>query len=371
MKSILRHNYVPGLLIITSFLIVTTGCEKMADSSLQANQSGASDLQPASTLSLGNFKQVNLNANTFGYHAPHISPNLHNAWGMAVSSGGGIWVSAADGGVSYIYNDKGAQLIPPVTIPSHISGSPGNPTGQVFNATTDFIIPGTGNPAKFIFASEDGTISAWNGGSTAVVVVDRANHGSSYKGITIATDGGANFLYATDFIHHRVDVFDKNFNLVSGKPFTDPGLPAAYSPFNIAAINNMLYVTYAIVNEDGDDSDGVGLGYVDAFLPNGTFSKRIASQGTLNAPWGIAEGFPELIGMDALLIGNFGDGHINVYDWNGNFKGQLRNAGGPVAIEGLWAIDNDVLKTSRHQLYFTAGFDDEEDGLFGFITKLQ
>ncbi len=361
---------MPGFFVIASFLIVTSGCEKMADSSLQANQSGASDLQAAG-LTLGNFKQVNLNANTFGYHAPHISSNLHNAWGMAVGSSGGIWVSAADGGVSYIYNDKGAQLIPAVSIPAHVKGAAGNPTGQVFNATTDFVIPGTGNPAKFIFGSEDGTISAWNGGTTAVVVIDRAKQGASYKGVTIANNGGANFLYATDFTKHTVDVYDNNYNLVSGMPFSDPGIPAAFAPFNISAINGMLYVTYAVVNGDGDDSDGVGLGYVDAYFPNGTLSKRIASQGTLNAPWGIAEAFPELIGMDALLIGNFGDGHINVYDWNGNFKGQLMNAGGPVAIDGLWAIDDDVLKTGRRQLYFTAGPNDEEDGLFGFITKLQ
>ena len=363
MKSTLRHHYVPGLLIIASFLIATSGCEKTADSSLQAKQAGTSDMT-AGSLSLGNFKEVNLNANTFGYHALHINSNLHNAWGMAVGSSGGIWVVANGSGLSYVYNDRGAQLIPPVNVP-------GDPSGQVFNSTTDFVISGTGSPAKFIFASEDGTISAWNGGSSAIVVVDNSAQGAKYKGITIANNGGANFLYATDFTNHRVDVFDNNFNQVWSMPFNDPGVPASYAPFNIGSINGMLYVTYALVKTDGDDSAGVGHGYVDAYSPNGTLSKRIATQGTLNSPWGIAEGFPELIGMDALLIGNFGDGHINVYDWNGNFKGQLMNAGGPVAIDGLWAIDNDVLKTSRHQLYFTAGPDDESDGVFGFITKLQ
>jgi uncharacterized protein (TIGR03118 family) len=166
-------------------------------------------------------------------------------------------------------------------------------------------------------------------------------------------------------------VFDKNYNQVWSMPFNDPGIPAAYAPFNIASINGMLYVTYAYVKSNGDDSSGIGLGYVDAYMPNGTLSKRIGSQGTLNGPWGIAEGFPELIGMDALLIGNFGDGHINVFDWNGNFKGQLMNAGGPIAIEGLWALNDDVLKSSRHQLYFTAGPNDENDGIFGFLVKFK
>lgn len=368
MKAIHRHNYMLSSLIIVSFFIMNTGCQKMADDALvkQNNISNAA----ANYSSFGNFKQVTLNANTLGYHAIRINSNLHNAWGMAVSDGGGIWVSAADGGVSYVYNNKGKELIPAVTIPSHIAGSPGNPTGQVYNRTTDFVIAGNSSPAKFIFASEDGTISGWNGGSAAVVVADRAKQGASYKGIAIANDGGSNFLYVTNFTKHKVDVFDKDFNLVKGKPFKDAGIPSAYSPFNIREINNMLYVTYAIVNDDGDDSTGAGLGYVDVYWPNGTLDKRLASQGTLNAPWGIAEAHPELIGISAILIGNFGDGHINVYDWDGNFKGQLSTAAGPVAIEGLWAIDNDVVKTSRHQLYFTAGPEDEEDGIFGFIAKL-
>ncbi|MEP6682303.1 MAG: TIGR03118 family protein [Parafilimonas sp.] len=370
MKTILRHNYMLSSLAILCFFIINSGCQKMAGDTLSAKQNDISNAQ-AGSLSFGNFKQVDLNANKPGYHATHISPNLHNAWGMAVSSGGGIWVSAADGGVSYIYNDKGAQLIPPVSIPSHITGAPGNPTGQVFNATTDFVIPSTGNPAKFIFASEDGTVSAWNGGSAAVVTADRAKNDASYKGIAIANDGGANFLYVTNFTKHKVDVFDANYNLVTGKPFKDSGIPSAYSPFNVRTINNMLYVTYAIVNGDGDDSTGAGLGYVDVFWPNGQLDKRLATQGTLNAPWGIAEAYPQLIGISGILIGNFGDGHINVYDWNGNFKGQLMTAAGPVAIDGLWALDNDVLKTSRHQLYFTAGPNEESDGVFGFLTKLQ
>jgi len=340
----------------------------MNDAVATSDQNAANS-QENSAVSLGNFVRVNLNANTTGYHAFRINPELHNAWGMAVSDGGGIWVSAADGGVSYVYSDRGKELIPPVSIPSHISGAPGNPTGQVYNRTPDFVISGTGNPAKFIFASEDGTISAWNGGSSAVIVADRSNAGAKYTGIAIASDGGSNFLYAANFTQHRVDVYDKNFGWVSGKAFTDPNLPAEYAPFNIYVIDNMLYVTYAIVTDEGEDSTGAGLGYVDVYWPNGTLSKRFASQNTLNAPWGVAEGSPQLIGIEGILIGNFGDGRINVFDKDGNFKGQLMAAGKTLEIEGLWAIDNEVVKTSRHQLYFTAGPKDEEDGVFGFIAK--
>ena len=152
--------------------------------------------------------------------------------------------------------------------------------------------------------------------------------------------------------------------------FKDHDIPKMYAPFNIRNIGNMLYVTYAIVASNGDDSTGAGLGYVDVFWPNGTLSKRIATKGTLNAPWGITPASPRLVGDSALLIGNFGDGHINVYDWDGNFKGQLKSEGMPVAIEGLWAIDNTVANTSPRQLYFTAGPADETDGLFGFLSKL-
>ncbi len=368
MKTLYRGFYIPGVLVIViSFLLVNTGCTKTPDA-VPANDQNVADASAA--LSLGNFQQLNLNANTSGYHAIRINPKLNNAWGMAVSDGGGIWVSAADGGVSYVYNDRGKQLIPPVTIPSHVPGETGNPTGQVYNRTTDFVIPGTGNPARFIFASEDGSISAWNGGSTAILVADQSGAGAKYTGIAIASDGGSNYLYAANFTQHKVDVYDKDFKWVSGKPFTDPNIPAGYSPFNVYEEDNMLFVTYALVNSEGDeDSTGAGLGFVDVYWPNGSLSKRFASQGPLNAPWGVTEGSRQLIGMEGILIGNFGDGRINVYDEDGNFKGQLMKAGGPVEIEGLWAIDNEVVGTSRHQLYFTAGPNDEVDGVFGFLVK--
>jgi uncharacterized protein (TIGR03118 family) len=369
MKTMLRHNYVPGFLIIGSLFLLATSCQKMTDNSLAAKQNNISDALAAPS-ALGGFKQVTLTANTQGYHALRISSNLHNAWGMAASSGGGIWVSAADGGVSYVYNNRGQELIPAVNIPSHIAGSRGNPTGQVYNTTTDFVIAGTGNAAKFLFASEDGTVSAWNSGSDAMVVVDRANKGASYKGITIANDGGSNFLYVTNFGQKRIDVFDKDFNIVTGKPFKDPGIPSGYAPFNIRNINNMLYVTYALRTADGeDDSTGAGFGYVDIYAPDGSFTKRFATKGALNAPWGITETQPQLLGTSAILVGNFGDGHISVFDWDGNYKGQLMNVGKPVAIDGLWAIDNTLTKTSPLDLYFTAGANDEEDGIFGFLTK--
>jgi uncharacterized protein (TIGR03118 family) len=359
-----------SLAIAASFFIINTGCQKTAENIAPGTQN-VSDAKTAG-LNLGNFMQVNLVANTRGYSSLYINKNLINAWGLSASPGGTFWISANDGGKSFVYNAVGAKVIPPVDIPSHMKGVAGNATGQIFNGTTDFVIPGTGRAAAFLFAGEDGTISGWNGGPSAIVVADHSKGGSSYKGIAMANDGGSNFLYAANFTKHRVDVLDNAYNFVTGRPFHDPGIPAAYGPFNIRNINNMLYVTYAVVKSNGDDSTGAGLGYVDVYWPNGTLSKRIATQGTLNAPWGITPAAPQLLGTggdSTLLIGNFGDGHINVFDWDGNFLGQLLSQGVPVAIEGLWAIDNTVANTSRKQLYFTAGPNDESDGVFGFLSK--
>lgn len=369
MKAILRHNYVPGSLIIISLFMLTAGCKKMQDASVAGNT--VSDAQAASS-TFGGFKQLVLTANTGGYHALRINSNQHNAWGMSASDEGSIWVSAADGGVSYVYNNRGLELIPPVSIPSHIANSPGNPTGNIYNVTQDFMVAGTGLPAEFLFASEDGTVSAWNDNtpSSAVIVANRAKNGASYKGLAIANDGGANFLYVTNFTKHKIDVFDKSFNLVSGKPFKDKGIPSSYAPFNIRNINNMLYVTYALTTADGeDDSTGAGFGYVDVYLPDGSLSKRFATQGVLNAPWGITEAQPALFGTSAILIGNFGDGHISVFDWDGNLQGQLMSFGKPVSIDGLWAIDNTLEGTSASNLYFTAGPNEESDGIFGTLSK--
>jgi uncharacterized protein (TIGR03118 family) len=366
MKKILNEElHFTELLLILFAVAVNAGCKKNDMTSLPINS------QSESAISLNGFQQVNLVANTDEYGAPHVDHHLVNAWGMSANDEGEIWVSAADAGLSFVFGKTGRRIMPAVNIPSHLPNVPGNPTGNIYNETKDFIIPGTGKPAEFIFASEDGTVSAWNSGSSAVVVASRAGRESSYKGIAIANDGSANFLYVTNFTKAKIDVLDRHFNYVTGKRFNDPNIPPGYSPFNIRNIEGMLYVTYALRTAEGDDdSTGLGFGFVNVFKPDGSLVKHFAAHGTLNAPWGIAEtrpGFGDT--HNAVLIGNFGDGHINVFDFNGNFKGQLMNGGTPIAIDGLWAIDNEIPGISPKQLYFTAGPDDEEDGLFGFLLK--
>jgi uncharacterized protein (TIGR03118 family) len=248
---------------------------------------------------------------------------------------------------------------------------------------------GVGSPsaAPFIFASEDGTISAFKGAPIVTVVPNpqAAAHGAIYKGLAIDSATAGQLLYATDFHNGKVDVFDTSFQLVtlSGN-FTDPNLPAGFAPFGIQNIGGTLYVTYALQDEDAeDDVAGPGNGFVDAYDLNGNLIQRVASAGELNSPWGLAlapEGFGRFSGD--LLVGNFGDGRIHAFDpttltSDGEFEavGLLHSAAGrPIQIDGLWALQfghgtnavgaNGLTTT----LFFTAGPSDEDHGLFGSIV---
>jgi len=316
------------------------------------------------------FDQVNLVASNNTYTGARVDPNFTNGWGIAFSPTGNAWISAEGSGTTVIYDKTGAQVLAAVTIPTGGATTGGSPTGQVFNSTTDFVVPAS-TAAKFLFAGTDGVISAWVSGGAAVKVIDRSAT-SSYTGLALASDGGNNFLYAANFKTGKIDVFDKTFTMVS-KPFTDPNLPTGYSPFNIQNIGGQLYVMYAKVDEaTGDETKGAGLGYVDIYNPNGSLVKRFASQGALNAPWGVAmapAGFIKGAGS-VILMGNFGDGHINAFDANGNSLGSIRMDGAPVEIDGLWGISfapSTATAIDPNWLFFAAGPNDENDGLFGYI----
>ncbi|HEY4322595.1 MAG TPA: TIGR03118 family protein [Mucilaginibacter sp.] len=319
---------------------------------------------------LFNISQTNLVADTVGFGAAKIDPNLANAWGIAAAPSGPIWISANHTGLSPIYDTTGKTLRAPIIVPSATPGEGGAPTGQIFNSTTDF------NGAKFIFAGEDGTISSWAGGNAATIVADKSQTRAIYKGLTMASDNGSNFLYVANFKGRKIDVFDKNFNYVTDKPFADALIPSDFGPFNIQNINGELYVTYAKLKapDNEDDDSGLGHGFVDIYSTNGTMLKRFASLGSLNSPWGVAlapAGFCN--DKQTILIGNFGDGRINIFDMQGNYKGQLQNNGHVISIDGLWAID--FLKNNKPggnpngPLYFTAGPADESHGLFGALQK--
>ena len=361
MPSLLR-----SFLLVTVIALITPGCQKLVD---EFHHKKAPELP-------GNYWQTNLVANTVGYEARRIDPFLKNGWGIAFSGGGTAWIGAQGGHVSTVYTSEGLQQLPPVAIPSPGGPTGGNPTGVVFNASnTDFLLS-NGAAGRFIFVGVDGIISAWNGaaGSTALLVKDNSE-ASSYTGLALAADAGANFLYAANFHARSIDVFDNTFTKVTTKPFWDPYLPAGYSPFNIQTVGDKLYVAYAKIGPDGRDVKGVGNGVVNIFNTNGTLFKRFAEKGKLNSPWGIAQAPASFFKGDpaqtAILIGNFGDGRINAYGTDGKFLGQLRANGKPLEIDGLWAImfPPTTSTIDPNRLYFAAGPNHEADGLFGYITK--
>ncbi len=352
---------VTGWLFLIAIMLVVPGCKKTPPKVLK------------------DFNQVNLVANTTGYDASRIDPAFINGWGIAFSPGGTAWVSVEGSGLSEVWDKLGNVLLPAVTIPTvGDAATGGHPTGQVFNNTADFKLP-NGTKAFFIFAGDDGIISGWNGGPAAVTALDDSKSGAKYKGIALASVDGANFLYAANFTAQKIDVYDKGWVEVD-MPFKDPNIPTDYSPFNIQNIDGKLYVMYAKIGSTGDEVVGAGNGYVDIYNPNGSLIKRLASKGALNAPWGIAQAPAEFFDQDmdmpkvnnAILVGNFGDGRINVYDQSGNFIGPLRSKHEPLKIDGLWGISFPPASATtipQNWLYFAAGPAEETGGLFGYITK--
>jgi uncharacterized protein (TIGR03118 family) len=305
-----------------------------------------------------------------------VDPNLVNSWGLVSSPTSPWWVADNGSGVSTLYTGAGAKLGLTVTVGDA-------PTGVVFNGTTGFAIKGgDAGPALFLFDSEAGLISAWNRslGTTAEGEVDATDQGAIFKGLAIAQTANGPRLYATDFHNRRVDVFDGNWQPVK-RPFQflDPTIPRDYAPFGIQAIGNHIFVTYAKTQPgSGDEAHGAGFGFVDAFnATTGLLAGKVAFRGPLNAPWGLAQapaGFGNFGGD--LLVGNFGDGHINAYKpiLGGIFylpRGPLRDpSGATLSIDGLWALEfgNGATAGPTGTLFFTAGPNDENDGLFGTIT---
>jgi uncharacterized protein (TIGR03118 family) len=315
------------------------------------------------------YKKRNLVSDIDGV-ARITDPNLVNPWGLAFGPATPAWVADNGTDVSTLYRGAIHRSIPAI-VPLVVGFPPDTkPTGAVFNATSGFKVNGA--PARFIFDSEAGTITAWAAGTQAVT--ERTVPGAIYKGLAIANKGNATFLYAANFHAGTIDVFNDAFAPVPMPgAFTDPTLPAGFAPFNVQEIAGRLVVAYAQQDADAEDEvAGAGLGYVDVFDTSGHLLRRLISQGRLNAPWGLAVA-PRHFGPFSgdLLVGNFGDGAINAYDpRTGSFRGTLMNKdGNPILINGLWALrfGNGVIGTPQ-TLLFTAGIGDEDHGLFGEIV---
>jgi len=368
------HDFTSGkaalFILSLSLSLISTGCDDFLEDFID---------NPDEPAPMESYNQVNLVASTNEeYEAQRIEPRLVNAWGLTFNPNGVAWINAEDTGLSFVYDAEGNELRPAVAIPSPDAATGGSPTGIVFNNGSDFILA-DGNPARFIFAGTDGVISAWNAGDQAEKVVDNSaadsgQVGAVYTGLALVSANNRNYLYAANFSMGKIDVFDKDFKQVNSMEFMDPELPQGYSPFNIQAIEGQLYVLYAMVGAGGEEEKGMGNGFVSVFNPDGSFVKRFASGGTLDAPWGIAKAPENFIKNypGAILVGNFGDGRINVYSASGKFLGQLESEGDPITIDGLWGIEftpSRATGVDPNRLYFAAGPDDESEGVFGYISK--
>jgi uncharacterized protein (TIGR03118 family) len=340
------------------------------------------------------YRQVNLVSDIPGL-APN-DPDLVNSWGVSAppgtdqTPGGALWVSDNGKDKTTLYTAATATTVNKAKLVVTITS--GAPTGQVFNGdtnTSDFVVRdavGNSGSAAFIFASENGGIDAWNANvgvaagasppSTVTEVAHDSGANAVYKGLAQAqASDGKTYLYATNFRSGHVEVYDSHFKPVElpGGLFVDRRLPAGYAPFDIAEFAGKLYVTYA--KQDAgleDDVAGPGHGFVDVFTNDGALIRRLVTRGALNSPWGLAlapGNFGRFSG--ALLVGNFGDGHINAYDpGTGAHLGQLRGTNGrPIAIEGLWSLrfgNGNVAKTN--ELIFSSGPGGETHGLLGKLV---
>ncbi len=335
-----------------------------------------------------------------------VDPNLKNPWGLSRSAGSPWWVANNNSGTSTLYTGAGIPpnafpdphpdsngnginspfnnfvMVPP---PGFAPGTPSTPTGAVFNGSTDFQVA-PGKAALFIFATEDGTISGWNPGvdvTNAILKVDNSDkgsaHGAVYKGLTSGEINGKRFLYAANFRSARVEVYDTNFHRVhlGDDAFDDDSIPRDFAPFNVQNIGGSIFVTYA--KQDGPRHDpvgGDGFGFVDIFSTSGKLEGRLEHGDWLNAPWGVVwtpRDFGEF--SNVILVGNFRSGWIAAYNgFTKKFIGFMRNDkdGSLVFIDGLWSLTfgNNGGAGPSTTLFFTAGINNEQDGLFGTLTPV-
>ena len=357
------HLSARRLLVLGILPIFFSACNKIGDYFPGNHHHGQHEL--------GSLKQFNLVANNEKYHANRVDPNLLNAWGLSFGDNGAAWISAQGAGVSTIYDREGRELLAAVNILT-----PGLATGVVNNTSDKDFLLSNGKAAKFIFVGVDGLITGWNSGSGGITTLIKNNISRAvYTGVALANDKGQNFLYAANALSETIDVFDHEFKIDTTKLFKDPKLPAGYLPFNIHLLGDKLFVTYTKVASNGLALKEVGNGVVNIFSTSGVLLARFADGGKLNAPWGVAVApasfFPGKDAQDVLLIGNFRDGKINAYAPDGTFIGQLKVNNKVAVIDGLWEITFPPVTTDidRNRLYFTAGPNNEKDGLFGYLSK--
>ncbi len=276
-------------------------------------------------------------------------PNFINPW--AISASPTWWISAQGSGFSYVVSPAGTIAFK-VMVPA-ASGSTtatGLPAGSVTTAgATGMLLP-NGTKASFLFSTLDGTISGWNSklgtaNAIAQIAINNSAAKAFYPGLAILNTSSRSYILAANFGNgNAIEVYDDTFKpaTLTGN-FKDPNLPAGYTPFSVHVLGTQVFVAYALrtTTTPYDSVDGVGNGIVSVFDTSGNFVARLVTGGNLNSPWGIAFA-PANFGIfsNDLLIGNEGDGLINVYDPKTYaYLGQLMDATGKsLSYEGLWEL---------------------------------
>lgn len=351
--------------------------------------------QPAARAQANSYKQTNLVSDTQGM-APVLDSNLVNPWGICIIPGDPIWIAdnASPTGVTSLYNAAGAKQGAFTIAPPAGSSNPATPTGCVGNPSGGFTLGG--GSSLFIFDTEDGTISGWTGSGASILAVDNsvkptAATGAVYKGLALVTNGTGSFLLATNFRSGQVEIYDSTFTqtqVLGPGAFNDPALPAVpagsgspgYAAFGVHVITvsgaPMVVVTYALQDAPMHDPMKIaGTGFVDLFNTNGTMVRRITADAHLNAPWGVVvppAGFGGSLAGD-LLVGNFGDGAINAFNFaTGAFIDQMKDStGAPIVNASLWDMvfgGGGANSGDPNTMYITAGLANEMHGLFAGIT---
>jgi uncharacterized protein (TIGR03118 family) len=319
----------------------------------------------SSSTALAQYKLTNLTSNQSG-KAKHQDPLLQNAWGLVYGPGSPFWVSDEWDGWSTLYNGAGVPQTLQVSIPPASGGGPGSPTGIVYNGSTEFQIDSW--TSAFLFATLDGTIQGWShfDPTTALIAVNNSANKASYTGLAITSKSSGNYLYAADFNNNKIDVYDGTFTFV--KSFGDPKVPKGFVVFNVQDINGELYVAYV-------SASGGGGGYIDIFSEAGTLIKRLTHGGHLNQPWGFALAPKDFgpLSNTLLISNNTNAGTINGFNVkSGAFVGTIKNsAKKPITIDQLWGIEfggGTASNGKTNQLFFTAGPNNNVDGLFGVIA---
>jgi uncharacterized protein (TIGR03118 family) len=384
-----------SVLLFFGFLL-SVGCKKSFQNTGVPNQelrlasnSGTSKL--ISGLPASNFTQVNLVANKNFYNASRTDPNLNTPWGLDFSGQGRMWIPVGGRRLVLSYDMEGNNVGLPV-------GTNELNTALVINPSERDFKLSNGAPASYIFASWRGVIGGWNpraGDNTLPVKNSGSN--TPYTGITIAKNRGSNFLYVVNYFGRKIDVFDNHFNPVR-MSFSDPTIPAEFTPYNIKYMGGVLFVTYSELRLDGDERPSrFRDGFVNIFTTDGRLIKRFASGGTLYDPYGMAIATPDFFGINdkeghndeaawddnydwnfdkehkldrvVILIANVRFCFINAFNGNGNYLGQLQRNGAPILIDGLKTISFPRSGKERNRLYFTSGPDEGKNGLIGYIIK--